>query len=100
MSDDEELEQQYSPDQVEQIRIADLGNRIQEELAGSAVIKLILEKAEEAACAALSELVDVDASDAPKVLRLQSDVRRHRDILEWIEAAISAGDQANTELHE
>lgn len=60
----------------------------------------LLASARNEASTALMALADVDPTDSKEITRLQNEVKRFRDMAEWMSKAVELGDEAWNELEE
>lgn len=85
---DEILDEEY----LEAMRLAE---DIEREFIGQpGPILYLLDRAREAAIQAMERLTWADPADPVKILTLQNDVKRYRDMVQWIREALAAGDEA------
>lgn len=70
-----------------------------EEAREQPLYKFLEAKARQAAHDAVQQIIDADATDASVMLRLQSELRRHADLVGWVARAIQEGHAAHEELH-
>lgn len=84
----------------EDVRVATKGIEIEKEIADSPTLRYVLQRAQIDAEAAIDAFVEADPTDIPEVIRLQAEVRRDRDLREWIADAIEAGRQAEERIRE
>ena len=60
---------------------------------GGPVLNLVAQSRLEAADA-LMAMISVSAEDSIEILRLQTEIRRHIDLIRWINSTVNAGRQA------
>ena len=79
----------------------DIAQHVREEIRDSAALRTILLKAADVAEAASRALVTVDPHDAPRIIRLQNEVKRCLDIAGWLQDELRVANAADeADAHE
>lgn len=77
------------------LKAMNLAYHLSNEVKGrDTITTLVLGQAREAAATALTALIDVSPADVADVTRLQNEVKRYRDMMEWVQHAITQGTEA------
>lgn len=74
------------PDALNEQIVAALrhAEQLRKEVNDSALWKHVFKKAAERANEAVTKLADVNPTDAAQILALQSDLKRYRDLRDWV----------------
>lgn len=79
------------------LKIARAGIEL-EALKQTPIFTLIMQSAAVEARRAMEALIEADASDTYRIMELQHTIRRHRDMEQWLMAAVEHGLNAAREL--